>query len=344
MNQATTDTRALRDLRDPARRPTLRRLRRYLAVALLAPLVGNGHAQDYPSRPLRLIVPFGAGSTPDVFARIVAEKAGQGLKQAIVIDNRVGAGGNLGTDLIAKAAPDGYTIGVSITGPLVNNSVLYKKLPYDPFKDLAPITFGVHQPNVIAVAPALKVNTMQELFALLKQKPGKYNYASIGAGSLSHLSMELIKAATGTYIVHIPYASSPAAVTSVIAGDTQIASLAPLAIMPQVQAGRLKALAISTPQRSPLLPEIPTFREAGILDVEATAWIGMVAPARTPAAVIDRLNREFVAAMKDPAIAEKLKAQYMDPQPGSPAAFAAFMQEELKRWGPVIKRSGATVD
>ena len=315
-----------------------------LATALAAAAAASALAQDYPTRPLRLIVPFGAGSTPDVFARIVAEKASQGLKQAIVIENRVGAGGNLGTDVIAKAAPDGYTFGVSITGPLVNNSVLFKSLPYDPFKDLAPITFGVHQPNVIAVAPSLNVNTMQELFALLKKNPGKYNYASIGAGSLSHLSMELIKAKTGTFIVHIPYASSPAAVTSVIAGDTQIASLAPLAIMPQVQAGRLKALAISTPQRSPLLPNIPTFREAGILDVEATAWIGMVAPGKTPPAIIERLNREFVAAMQDPVVAEKLRAQYMDPRPNSPTEFAAFMQEELKRWGPVIRRSGATVD
>ena len=197
---------------------------------------------------------------------------------------------------------------------------------------------------MIAVAPALNVNNMQELFALLKKNPGKYNYASIGAGSLSHLSMELIKAKTGTFVVHIPYSSSPAAVTSVIAGDTQIASLAPLAIMPQVQAGKLKALAISTPQRSPLLPGIPTFREAGILDVEATAWIGVVAPARTPQPVVDRLNREFVAALKDPVTVEKLKAQYMDPAPMTPAEFAAFMQDELKRWGPVIRRSGATVD
>jgi tripartite-type tricarboxylate transporter receptor subunit TctC len=315
-----------------------------MALLLAAGTALCATAQDYPSHALRLIVPFAAGSTPDVFARIVSEKAAQALKQPVVIENRAGAGGNLGTDLVAKAAPDGYTIGVSITGPLVNNTVLYKKMPYDPFRDLAPITFGVHQPNVIAVAPSLGVGSMQELFALLKKNPGKYNYASIGAGSLSHLSMELIKAKTGTFVVHIPYASSPAAVTSVIAGDTQIASLAPLAIMPQVQAGRLKALAISTPQRSPLLPNIPTFREAGILDVEATAWIGMVAPAKTPPAIIERLNREFVAAMKDPATIEKLKAQYMEPAPGTPPEFAAFMQDELRRWAPVIRRSGATVD
>ena len=311
-----------------------------LALVLALPVT----AQDYPSRPIRLIVPFAAGSTPDVFARIVGERASAGLKQPIVIENRAGAGGNVGTDAMVKAAPDGYTIGASITGPLVNNTVLYKKLPYNPFTDLAPITFGVHQPNVIAVSPALGVNSMPELFALLKQNPGKYNYASIGAGSLSHLSMELIKSRTGTYVVHIPYTSSPAAVTSLIAGDTQIASLAPLAVMPHVPTGRLKVLAISTPQRSPLLPNVPTFRETGVLDVVASAWIGLVAPARTPPAIIERLNREFVAAMKDPATAEKLRAQYMEPQPGTPAEFAAYMQEELKRWTPVIRRSGAVVD
>ena len=313
-----------------------------LAALLLA--AAPAAAQEYPTHAIRVVVPFAAGSTPDIFARIVGEKASQLLKQPLVIDNRPGAGGNVGTDMVAKAAPDGYTIGASITGPLVNNSVLYKKMPYDPFRDLAPITLGVHQPNVLAVSPSLGVNNMQELFALLKKNPGKYNYASIGAGSLSQLSMELIKDKTGTYIVHIPYSSSPAAVTSVIAGDTQMASLAPLAIMPQVAAGKLKALAISTPQRSPLLPNVPTFREAGVLNVEATAWIGFVAPAKTPQAIIDRLNRDLVAALRDPATAEKLRAQYMEPAPGTPAEFAAFMRAELDRWGPVIRRSGATAD
>jgi tripartite-type tricarboxylate transporter receptor subunit TctC len=318
----------------------------FAGLAAVTPLLvtSTAHAQDFPNRPIRLFVPFAAGSTPDVFARIVSEKASTGLKQPVVIENRPGAGGNTGTDAVAKAAADGYTIGASITGPLVNNTVLYKKMPYNPFTDLVPITFGVHQPNVIAVSPSLNVNSMPELFALLKKNPGKYNYASIGAGSLSHLSMELIKSMTGTFVVHIPYTSSPAAVTGLIAGDTQIASLAPLAVMPHVATGRLKVLAISTPQRSPLLPNIPTFEETGVLDVVASAWIGLVAPAKTPPAVIERLNREFVAAMKDPAVVEKLKAQYMDPQPGTPAEFAAYMQDELKRWTPVIKRSGATVD
>ncbi|HEX2545698.1 MAG TPA: tripartite tricarboxylate transporter substrate binding protein [Ramlibacter sp.] len=298
---------------------------------------------DYPSRNIRLVVPFAAGSTPDVFARVVAEKASQGLKQSIVIDNRAGAGGNLGTDVVAKAAPDGYTIGASITGPLVNNTVLYKKMPYDPFRDLVPITFGVHQANVLAVSPSLGVNTLKELMDLLRRNPGKYNYASIGVGSLSHLSIEMLKTLTNSYVVHIPYASSPAAVTSVLQGDTQIISLAPLAVMPQVQAGRLKALAVSTARRSTQLPNIPTFREGG-LPMDGSAWIGLVAPAGTPAPIIERLNREFVAAMRDPATNEKLKAQYMDAEPGTPQQFAAFMKEELAKWGPVIKRSGATIE
>jgi tripartite-type tricarboxylate transporter receptor subunit TctC len=324
-----------------------RRLLKAIAATPAALLAGpwtTARAQgEYPSRPVKIVVPFAAGSTPDVFARIVGDRAAQGLKQPVVIENRPGAGGNLGTDVVAKAAPDGYTIGASITGPLVNNTVLYKRMPYDPFKDLAPITFGVHQANVLAVSPSLGVNTLKELMDLLRRNPGKYNYASIGVGSLSHLSVEMLKNLTSSYVVHIPYASSPAAVTSVLQGDTQIISLAPLAVMPQVQAGKLKALAVSTARRVPQLPSLPTFREAGV-PLDGSAWIGLVAPAATPAPIIDRLNREFVAAMRDPATNEKLKAQYMEAEPGTPQQFAAFMREELAKWGPVIRRSGATID
>ncbi len=225
----------------------------------------------------------------------------------------------------------------------MNNVVLYKKLPYDPFKDLAPITFGVHQANVIAVSPSLGVSTLKDLMDLLRKNPGKYNYASIGVGSLSHLSIEMLKTLTHSFVVHVPYPSSPAAVTSVIQGDTQIVSLAPLAVMPQVAAGKLKAVAVSTAKRIPQLPNVPTLRESGV-PMDGSAWIGLVAPAATPAPIIERLNREFVAAMRDPAIVEKLRTQYMEPEPGTPAQFAAFMKEELAKWGPVIKRSGATID
>jgi tripartite-type tricarboxylate transporter receptor subunit TctC len=313
------------------------------AAFLAVPWTAARAQGDYPARPIRLVVPFPAGSTPDVFARIVGERASQGLRQPVVIENRAGAGGNLGTDVIAKATPDGYTIGASINGPLVNNTVLYRKMPYDPFKDLATITFGVHQANVIAVTPSLGVDTLRQLMDLLRRNPGKYNYASIGVGSLSHLSVEMLKSLTHSFVVHVPYNASPAAVTSVLQGDTHITSLAPLAVMPQVQAGKLKALAVSTARRVAQIPNVPTLREAGV-PMDGSAWIGLVAPAGTPAPVIERLNREFVAAMRDPATSEKLRAQYMDADPGTPAQFAAFMQAELAKWGPVIKRSGATID
>jgi len=197
---------------------------------------------------------------------------------------------------------------------------------------------------VLAVSSDLGVDNVADLLALLRRNPGKYNYASVGAGTVSHLSMELIKARTGTYIVHVPYNASPAAVMSILQGDTHMASLAPLAVIPQVKAGKLKALAVTTAQRSVFMPEVPTFREAGIPEIEATAWIGIVVPARTPQPIVERLNREIVAALKDPGVAEKLRAVYMEPVGNSPAQFAAFMQEELRRWGPVIKRSGVTID
>jgi tripartite-type tricarboxylate transporter receptor subunit TctC len=298
----------------------------------------------WPSKTVRVVVPFGPGSTPDILARLVFERVGASTKQAFVVENRAGAGGNIGTNAVAKAAGDGYTIGVSITGPLVNNTVLYKSLPYDPFKDLAPVSLAVIQPSVLTVPTTLGVSNVAELLALLKKNPGKYNYASVGAGTVAHLSMELLKAKSGTYIVHIPYPSSPAAVTSLIAGDTQIAALAPAAVMPQVRAGKLKALAVTTKDRFPGLTDLPTFREAGILEVEATAWIGIVVPSSVNPALVDRINREVVAALKDPAVAEKLRAQGMEPIGNSPREFASFMQDELKRWTPVIQRAKVSLD
>ena len=319
-------------------------------AALLAALVcaAGASAQekpaDWPSRTIRLVVPFGPGSTPDILARLLSERLTQTLKQPFIVENRAGAGGNIGTLAVARAAPDGYTIGASITGPLVNNVVLYPKLPYDPFKDLAPVTLAAIQPSVVVVSPSLGVDTARQFFDLLRNNPGKYNYASVGAGTVSHLSMELIKNKTGTFVVHIPYGGSPAAVTSMLAGDTQMASLAPGAVMPQIKAGKLKAIAVTTAQRYPGLPEVPTFKEIGIPEVEATAWIGIVVPAGVPPALVEHINREFVAALKDPQVVDKLRGQGMESVGNSPQAFAAFMQEELRRWTPVIRRAGVSLD
>lgn len=320
-----------------------RHLLKAIAFSSAAMLAGPWTAAlaqgDYPSKTIRLLVPFGAGSTPDVFARVVSEHAAKTLGQSIVIENRAGAGGNIATNLVAKAPPDGYTIGVSITGPLVNNTLIYDNLPYDPFKDLQPITFGVHQGNVLAVSSSLGVSTMKELMDLLRKNPGKYNYASVGVGTLSQLSVEAIKALTNSYVVQVPYASSPAAVMSVLQGDTHMVSLAPLAVMPQVQAGKMKVLAVSTAKRLPQLPDVPTFRESGVA-LDGSAWIGIIAPAGTPPTVVARLNQAFVGAMRDPAVLAKLRAQYMEPEPGTPEQFAAYMRQERAKWGPVIKRAG----
>jgi tripartite-type tricarboxylate transporter receptor subunit TctC len=318
-----------------------------LAGCALASLRAPAAAQDtaaYPSRPLRLILTAPAGSSIDVLGRLLAEGLRERLGQPVIADNRPQAGGTAGTDAVAKAAPDGYTIGVSITGPLVNNTVLYRSMPYDPFRDLAPVTLGAVQPNVLVVSSDLGVNTLPELMTLLRRHPGRYNFASVGAGTVSHLSMELIKARTGTFIVHVPYNASPAAVMSMLQGDTHMASLAPFAVMPQVKAGKLKAIAVTTRERSLFVPEVPTCRESGLPEIEATAWIGVVVPARTPTAIVHRLNAELVGILQEPAVVDKLRAVYMEPAPGTPQAFAAFMQEELRRWTPVIRRAGVTID
>jgi tripartite-type tricarboxylate transporter receptor subunit TctC len=322
----------------PSPRPGRRAL---LGAAAAAGVSGTVRAQPaaWPTKPVRFVVPFGPGSTPDVLARLVGDRLAPALGQPVIVENRPGAGGNVGTDAVAKAAPDGHTVGVSITGPLVNNTVLY-----DPFRDLAPVTLAATQPNVLAVSADLGVGTVRELLDLLRRNPGRYNYASVGAGTVSQLSMELVKARTGTFIVHVPYNASPAAVMSILQGDTHMASLAPLAVLPQVKAGRLRALAVTTRERSVLVPDVPTFREAGLADIEATAWIGIVVPARTPRPIVERLNREIVAVLKDPDVAAKLRAVYMDPVGNSPEAFAAFMQEELRRWAPVIRRAGVSID
>lgn len=316
------------------------------AMLALASHAGPARAQgtDWPTRPVKIVVPFGPGSTPDIVARLVAEKLTGSLGQPFLVENRPGAGGNLGTNIVAKSAPDGYTLGMSITGPLVNNTVLYKSLPYDPFRDLAPISLAAIMPGVLTVSSSLGVDSAQDLFALLKKNPGKYNYASVGAGTVAHLSMELIKLKTNTFVVHITYPSSPAAVLSMLQGDTQMASLAPAAVIPQVKAGKLKALAVTTAERYPALPDLPTFKEIGLPDVQATAWMGFVARAGTPAPIIGKAHQAIAAALRDPEVVAKMRRVYMEPVGSTPQEFAAFMKEELARWTPVIRRTGIRRD
>ena len=300
-------------------------------------------AQDWPSKPVKIVVPFGPGSTPDVVARLVADHLQKKLGQPFVIENKPGASGNTGTDAVAKAQPDGATIGISIGGPLAINTLLFSKLPYDPKTDITAVTQLVTQPSALAVNSDVMVNSIGELVALLKREPGKFSFGSIGNGSLSHLAMEAIALASNTQMVHVPYPSSPAAMTAIIRGDVQMGMLPAIAVTPHVASGKVRLLAVSTAKRSAFLPEIPTLKEAGI-DVEADAWMGMIAPARTPEAVVARIRREVVEAIGTGAVREKLAAQLMEPIGNTPAEFRARIDGEIVRWAPVIKAANVKVN
>jgi tripartite-type tricarboxylate transporter receptor subunit TctC len=301
-------------------------------------------AQDWPAKTVRIVVPFGPGSTPDIVARLVAD----GLQQkypasAFVVENKPGASGNLGTDIVAKAAADGSTLGVSIGGPLAINTLLFSRLPYDPRKDIAPVTQLVAQPSLLAVNPDLGVNSVAELVALLKKNPGKYNFASIGNGSLSHLAMEAIAMKAGAELVHVPYTSSPQAITAVIRNDAQMTCLPAISVTPQAATGSVKILAVSTAGRSPYLPDVPTLKETGI-DVEADAWNGLIAPGGTPKPIIDKISKDVAEIIKQPAVREKLAAQLMEPVGSSPEELRARMDGEIARWAPIIKSANVKLN
>ncbi len=323
--------------------------KRWLPVlALLLSAAAPACAQDatpvWPPKTVHVVVPFGPGSTPDIIARVVADGLAQKYPDSkFVVENRPGASGNLATDLVAKAAPDGSTVGVSIGGPLATNTLLFAKLPYDPKTDIAPVTQLVTQPSVLAVSNELGVASVAELVALLKANPGKYNFASIGNGSLSHLAMEAIAIKAGAKLVHVPYTSSPQAITAVIRNDAQMACLPAISVTPQAQAGKVKMLAVSTPRRSPFLPDVPTLKESGI-DVEADAWNGLIAPGGTPKRIVDRINADVVAIVRVPAARAKLATQLMEAVGSSPEQFRAQIDGEIARWAPVIEAAGVKVN
>ena len=293
---------------------------------------------------MRIVVPYGPGSTPDTIARIVSDKLAKRTGQAMVVENKPGASGHLGTDAVAKAAPDGLTIGVGIAGPLGVNALLFKKMPYDAGKDLELVSIAATQPSVLVVPVTLGVNSTDELVALMKKNPGKYNYASMGAGSISHLAMEALAVRSGTSVVHIPYAGSGPAMTALLGGNADIAVLPAAAVMGQVKAGKIKALAVATANRSPALPDVPTLAEGGVRDVQADAWMGFVVPAKTPDAIVRRLNAELVAILADPEVREKLKLQYMDVVAGSPAEARATLNADIERWRPIIQKNNIALD
>jgi tripartite-type tricarboxylate transporter receptor subunit TctC len=319
-------------------------MRRSLVIALVAilwplPLA----AQDWPTNAVRIIVPFGPGSTPDVVARLLADRLHGHFGVPFTVENKPGASGNIGTDAVAKAPPDGSTLGVSIGGPLAINPILFARMPYDPAKDLALIALIATQPSALAVNAELGVDSVPALIDLLRKNPGKYAFGSIGAGSLSHLAMAAIALKSGTQVVHVPYASSPEAVTALMRGDVQIACLPAISLTSQAASGKIRILAISTAERSGLLPGIPTLAEAGI-DVEADAWMGLIAPAKTPEPIISQLQHEVAAIMGAADIRAKLAAQLMQPIPSTPAQFRARIDADVARWTPVIAAAKIKID
>jgi tripartite-type tricarboxylate transporter receptor subunit TctC len=330
-------------------RPQLRVLAALLSWGAGLGMMANAQAQtqNYPTKPIRWVVVAPAGSSLDVIARAMQDRLKDNLGQAVVIENKPQAGGTLGTHEVAKSPPDGYTWVLSYNGPLSFAPYLYPKLPYQPLKDLQPVMTTTSQPNVIAANAQLPANTLREAVALLKASPGKYNFASVGNGSSSHLTMEYIKAVTHTYAVHIPFNGSPPAVMATMGGETQFIISVPTVISPQVKQGRLKYLAVTSAQRYPLLPDVPTVAESGVLELrgfEALAWNGVLVAAGTPRAVVDRINSALNASLHDAAVKERLQTAGLDPIGGTPEHFAKLIHDESLKWAPIIQRSGARID
>ncbi len=324
--------------------PSTRALLKGLGALALAAACTGSWAQAWPSKPIRVVVPYAAGSSPDVIMRIVAERLAPRLGQPVVIENRAGAGGNTGTGAVAKAAGDGYNFVISTNGPLVYNTQIYSKLGYDPFTELKPVVLAGGQSNICAVRTDSGINSLKDLVEAMKKNPGKFNFSSTGVGSLSQLGVELLKVKTDTYAVHIPYASSPLAIMAILQGDVQFACVPAVAVIPQVKAGKLRPLAVSTGKRSALTPEIPTMKEAGLPEINNLAWMAVMAPASTPNDIVQRMNQEINTVLAMPEVKEKLYAQYMEPIDGSVQDLQNLMREELRVMTPVIKRTGLRID
>jgi tripartite-type tricarboxylate transporter receptor subunit TctC len=301
-------------------------------------------AQTWPPKTVHIISPFAAGSTPDILARIVADGlAAKYSGSAFLVEDKPGASGNIGTDAVAKAAPDGSTIGVSIGGPLAINTLLFANLPYNPKTDITPIAQLITQPSALVVNTDLKVNSLSDLIALLKAKPGTFNFASIGNGSLSHLAMEAVDLKSGAKVVHVPYPGSPQATLAIMRNDAQMGILPAASVVPQAKAGNLTLLAVSTAKRSPYLPDVPTLKESGI-DVEADAWMGLIGPGGMPKALVDAINKDAVAIITSPGVRDKLAAQLMEPVGSTPEQLREKMNGEIARWAPVIKAANVKVE
>lgn len=327
--------------------------RRLLAGAAAAGLVPlHAFAQGaYPTKPVRIVVPFAAGGTTDILARAVAQELTKSMGQSFVVDNKGGAGGNIGADIVAKSAPDGYTLLMGTVGTQSINKWLYAKMPFDPQKDLQPITLVAGVPNVMVVnaekAAARNINTVADFVKYAKANPGKLNMASSGNGTSIHLAGELFKSMTGVYMTHFPFGGSNPALLSLLSGDMDVMFDNLPSAMPHIKSGKLKALAVTSSTRSAALPDVPTVEQVGgpsLKGFEASSWFGLLAPAGTPMDIVNRIQQETAKALATPAMKERLQAQGAIPSGNTPQQFAQMIDRELKKWQPVVKASGAKVD
>ena len=329
---------------------TLRRLATFTAALLfhipllaIAPLA-HGQAASYPAKPIRLVVPFPPGGATDILARAIGQRFSEVLGQPVIVDNRPGAGGNIGSELVAKAAPDGYTLLMGTVGTHAINPSLYAKMPYDHVKDFAPVILVAGVPNVLVVHPSVPARTVGEFITYAKANPGKLNFASSGSGTSIHLAGELFKVMAGVQMTHVPYKGSSPAIQDLLGGQVQLMFDNLPSALPQIKAGKLRALAVTTANRTPALPDVPTVAEAGLPGFEASSWFGVLAPAGTPPAIIARLNAEGVKWLATPEAKEKMQNLGANAAGGTPDDFAAHIRAETVKWARVVKESGAKAE
>jgi tripartite-type tricarboxylate transporter receptor subunit TctC len=312
--------------------------------AATQPAARNAASPAFPDKPIRIVVPFSAGGSADIFARAIGQKMTDAWSQQVVVDNRAGSGGVIGSEIAAKAAPDGYTLMMGITANIAINPALYRKLPYDPVRDFAPVTLVAAAPYVMVVPPSLPVRTAKDFIALAAAKPGQLNYASLGNGSAGHLTAELFASMAGIKLAHVPYKLVGSVLTDLMSGQVQLFFLGAVSAQAQIKGGRLRAIGVTGARRSALLPDVPTVAESGVRGYEVTGWYGVLVPAATPRPIVAQLNREIVRILKLPDVSERFAAEGAELVGNTPQEFAAYITSEIAKWSRVVKISGARED